>query len=93
MLNYRENYCKFTKSNLAPFESTNRQAYPILVEHLKCEINIENLIEKITEIYLFIEEECLVKDSFRFNSENQSIIQFLIDVCDENFVFSDKKIT
>ena len=56
MLNYRNDYSKFTKFNFAPFKNHKRDTYAVLTTFFKEEITITNILDKIVEGFIYLED-------------------------------------
>ena len=92
MLNYRNDYSKFTKFNFAPFKNHKRDTYAVLTTFFKEEITITNILDKIVEGFIYLEDFVTLHQEFRFNKENEFSITFLEDVLKDEFLLSDQKL-
>ena len=92
MINYRNDYSKFSKSNLAPFKNHKRDTYAVLRTFFEDDITITNILYKIVAAYVYLEDFVTSRQEFRFNKENEYSITFLEDVLKEQFSLSDQKL-
>ena len=92
MLNYRNEYSNFTKFNFAPFKNHKRDTYAVLTTFFKEEITITNILDKIVEGFIYLEDFVTLHQEFRFNKENEFSITFLEDVLKDEFLLSDQKL-
>ena len=66
MLNYRNDFSKFSKGHLASFKNHKRDAYAILKLFIEDEITISNLLTIAHSLFLFFKDIVTTNQDFRF---------------------------